>query len=176
MSGFVPLRVRSHGSLLLGTASPEALVGRALESGCDALALTDRDNLYLAIRFLQHARAHGLRPLTGAELTSSAGAVLLLALDRRGYANLCRLLTLRHLEPRFDLISGLAELHHGLHVIVESAGLAGTLIAAGVPVAQAAASGVPPRGRPAPHAGGLWMGVRALPSERAGLAERAAAA
>ena len=59
MTSLTPLRVRSHGSLLYGTASPERLVARALELGYRALALTDRDNLYLAIRFLQHARSEG---------------------------------------------------------------------------------------------------------------------
>ncbi|TMQ55293.1 MAG: PHP domain-containing protein, partial [Candidatus Eisenbacteria bacterium] len=60
---FTPLRVRSHGSLLSGVASPEALIGRALALGYESLALTDRDNLYLAIRFYRAARADGLRPL-----------------------------------------------------------------------------------------------------------------
>jgi DNA polymerase III alpha subunit len=67
---FVPLRVRSHGSLLHGVASPEALIQRALALGYRALALTDRDNLYLAIRFYRAARAEGLAPLLGAELTT----------------------------------------------------------------------------------------------------------
>ena len=88
MTAFVPLRVRSHGSLLFGTASPEALIERALTLGYGALALTDRDNLYLAIRFHQAARAEGLAPLRGAELTVPPHDVLLLPLDRRGYANL----------------------------------------------------------------------------------------
>jgi DNA polymerase III alpha subunit len=45
VSSFVPLRVRSHGSLLHGVASPEALIDRALALGYGALALPDRDNL-----------------------------------------------------------------------------------------------------------------------------------
>ena len=73
--GFVPLRVRSHGSLLHGTASPEALVQRALELDYRALALTDRDNLYLAIRFYQRARAEGLVPLL------EKGGKLVVAID-----------------------------------------------------------------------------------------------
>ncbi len=68
MSPFTPLRVRSHGSLLAGVASPEALCGRAIELGHTALGLTDRDNLYLAIRFLEAARGSGLKPVIGAEL------------------------------------------------------------------------------------------------------------
>ena len=71
---FTPLRVRSHGSLLNGVASPEALIERALALGYETLALTDRDNLYLAIRFYRAARADGLRPLLGAELTHGAHA------------------------------------------------------------------------------------------------------
>src|SRR5205085_1242367 len=83
------LRVRSHGSLLHGTAAPEALVTRALELDYPALALTDRDNLYVAIRFYRTALAHGLVPLLGAEITPArpgGPAALLIALDRRGYA------------------------------------------------------------------------------------------
>ena len=69
---FVPLRVRSHGSLLDGTASPRALVERALTLGYDALALTDRDNLYLALTFYRAARAEGLAPLLGADRCADA--------------------------------------------------------------------------------------------------------
>ncbi|MEY4374331.1 MAG: hypothetical protein RL760_497, partial [Candidatus Eisenbacteria bacterium] len=70
MSPFTPLRVRSHGSLLAGVASPEALCARAAEQGHTALGLTDRDNLYLALRFLDAARGSGLTPVIGAELTT----------------------------------------------------------------------------------------------------------
>ncbi len=173
---FVPLRVRSHGSLLQGVASPEALIEHALTLGYRALALTDRDNLYLAIRFWQRARAEGLVPLLGAELTAGPHSALLLPLDRRGYANLCRLLTRRHLEPDFDLVAALGELSAGLHVIVESPGLAASLLAAGVRVA----AGERPGRSPAPAAGaspgGLWLGVRGISRERIRLGERAAAA
>ena len=170
MSTFVPLRARSHGSLLLGTAAPEALIERALELGYGALALTDRDNLYLAVRFYRAARAAGLTPLLGAEVTGlePGAAALLLPLDRRGYANLCRILTARHLDDGFDLAGSIAEHAAGLHVVVESAGLAVALHRAGVPAAAGVA-------RPAPRdarAGGLWMGLRGLPEERAGLGGR----
>ncbi len=171
MSAFVPLRVRSHGSLLHGTAAPEALVQRARALGYDALALTDRDNLYLAVRFLQGARAEGLRALAGAEIAHPSGSALLLPLDRRGWAHLCELITRRQLDARFDLTAALAERHAGLHVIVESTGLAAGLLGAGVP----AAAGDDER-TPGARPGGLWLGVRGLPVERTRLAERAAGA
>jgi DNA polymerase III alpha subunit len=110
--------------------------------------------------------------LLGAELTFPPHAALLLPLDRRGYANLCRLLTLRQLDPAFDAVAALGELWRGLHVVVESPALAASLIAAGVPAARGAVDG----GRGADHAGGLWIGVRGLAAERPRLGERAAAA
>ncbi|HTK32123.1 MAG TPA: DNA polymerase III subunit alpha [Candidatus Saccharimonadaceae bacterium] len=164
---FVPLRVRSHGSLLEGTASPEQLVRTALERGAHALALTDRNNLYLAIRFWQAAHAEGLVPLPGAELVTADAAALLLPLDRRGWARLCALLTARHLDPAFDLIAALGEGAAGLHVIVETPALAASLLAAGVPAARATGAGA---------SGGLWLGVRGLSFERPRLAERLDAA
>ena len=177
MNSFVPLRVRSHGSLLYGTASPEALIERALALGYGTLALTDRDNLYLAICFYQRARAEGLTPVLGAELTFAPHAALLLPLDRRGYANLCRLLTLRHLDPSFDAVAALAELWRGLHVIVESSGLAASLLAAGVPAARGVAGPASAPGSTGHDGGGgLWLGVRGLAVERARLGARAAAA
>jgi hypothetical protein len=159
---FTPLRVRSHGSLLYGTAAPEALLARAGELGYRALALTDRDNLYLAIRFYQAAHAAGLAPLLGAEVSDGRRSALLLALDRRGYTHLCEVLTLRHLDTAFDLVAALAPRHAGLHVIVESPGLLATLVAAGVPPAAGAAA--PRRARD----GGLWCGVRGLPARACG--------
>jgi DNA-directed DNA polymerase III PolC len=178
---FVPLRVQSHGSLLWGTASPEALIERALELGYAALALTDRDNLYLAIRFYQQARAEGLRPLLGATVTAGAHEALLLPVDRRGYSHLCRILTHRHLDSGFDLVQLMSEsdpepLWTGLHVVVESPGWAAALKAAGVPAARGVDPATGRDGAARGPLGGLWLGIRGLPAERARLGERVAMA
>jgi error-prone DNA polymerase len=51
------------------------------------------------MEFAQCARAWGLRPITGAEVTLASGHHLtLLCESQQGYANLCRLLTHAHLE------------------------------------------------------------------------------
>jgi DNA-directed DNA polymerase III PolC len=170
---FIPLRVRSHGTLLAGTASPERLVERALELGCEALALTDRDNLYLVVRYLQAAAKAGLRALPGAELTHDRASVLLLAADRRGWANLCALITAKRLDPAFDLVRAVGERCAGLQVIAESPALAAALLAAGVPAALRADE---ERTRPLPRRAGLWLGVRGLPIERPALRARLAMA
>src|SRR5437773_7520119 len=164
MTPFTPLRVHSHGSLLYGVARPETLVQRALELGLESLALTDRDNLYLAVRFYQAALAEGLKPLLGCVLAARDHEALLIAIDRRGFARLCELITRRMLDARFDLVDALASAAGatptaGLHVVVESPGLAASLLGGGVPPARGAreeANGA--RGGD----GGLWLGVRGL--------------
>src|SRR3954467_15466651 len=92
---YVELRCRSAFTFLDGTSLPEDLAAEAVRLGYDALALADRDGLYGAPRFFRSARKTGVRPLVGAEVTLVEGAPLLLLVeDRRGYKNLCRLLTL----------------------------------------------------------------------------------
>ena len=173
MSPFVPLRVRSHGSLLAGVVSPEALCERAAELGHAALGLADIDNLYLAVRFFNAARGAGLEPIVGAEVTARTGGnrALLIPFDRRGWASLCALLTARHLDEAFDLVRAIGQGHAGLHVIAESPGLAMALLAAGVPAAVPAAEEV---ARRRANAGGVWLGVRGIAAERPRLRERLA--
>ena len=93
--GFVHLHTHSHFSLLDGAASPEALVRRAAQLGMPALALTDHDAMFGAVRFYRAAREAGVHPVIGLELTVGPGAhhVTLLAENNDGYRSLCRLST-----------------------------------------------------------------------------------
>ena len=59
---FAHLHVASGFSMRYGTATPEALVERAAQHRQPILALTDRDGLYGAVRFVQAATAAGHRP------------------------------------------------------------------------------------------------------------------
>ncbi len=75
MSGFVHLHTHSHFSLMDGVPSPAELVGRAADLGMGALALTDHQGLYGAIRFYQAARKAGVAPIVGCEMcVEPAGA------------------------------------------------------------------------------------------------------
>jgi error-prone DNA polymerase len=94
MPEYAELHAHSCFSLLDGASTPEALLDRAAELGLPALALTDHDGLYGAVRFWTAARARGIHPILGAELTlSDASHLVLLAEDRTGYAHLCRLIS-----------------------------------------------------------------------------------
>ncbi len=129
------LGVRSHYSLLWGTASPEALCRRAAELGYQGLAMTDTDNLYGLWEFLRACRRYNLKPIVGAELTDPAAPrrALCLVQSAQGFSNLCRLITRRHRAPNFSLEKSLPELSPGLTVLTTSAQLLATWRAAGVP-------------------------------------------
>ncbi|MGN6431964.1 MAG: DNA polymerase III subunit alpha [Gaiellaceae bacterium] len=125
-SRYVELHAHSAYSFLDGASLPEDLAIRAAELGYGALALTDHDGVYGSLEFAQAAKAFGVRPITGAEVTLADGShVTLLVESAAGYANLCRLLTAAHagtrvpgkerelLEPALEQ-SLLEELNEGL--------------------------------------------------------------
>lgn len=92
------LHLHSCWSFLDGASSPDEIVLRAHDLGYEALALTDHDGLYGAMEFAQAAKAFGIKPITGAEVTLEDGYHLtLLAATTEGYNNLCRLISTAHL-------------------------------------------------------------------------------
>ena len=66
---YIELHTASAFSFLQGASLPEAIVDRAAELGSPAIALLDRDGVYGAPRFHKAARAAGIRPIVGAELS-----------------------------------------------------------------------------------------------------------
>src|SRR2546421_593419 len=122
---YVELHAHSAYSFLDGASLPEELAAQAAELGYEALALTDHDGVYGSLEFAHAAKAFGVRPITGSEVTLSDGShVTLLVESSAGYSNLCRLLTAAHagtrpkegaepLPPALDATL-LAELNEGL--------------------------------------------------------------
>jgi len=122
---YVELHAHSAYSFLDGASLPEELAARAAELGYEAVALTDHDGVYGSLEFAHAAKALGVRPITGAEVTlEDRSHVTLLVESGQGYANLCRLLTAAHagtrpkegaepLDPALDPAL-LAELNEGL--------------------------------------------------------------
>ena len=66
---YIELHCASAFSFLEGASLPETLVERAAALGYPALALLDRDGVYGAPRFHKAARAAGMKPIIGCELT-----------------------------------------------------------------------------------------------------------
>ncbi|MDP9111455.1 MAG: PHP domain-containing protein, partial [Candidatus Eremiobacteraeota bacterium] len=128
---YAELHSWSNFTFLEGGSHPEDLVDRAVELELQALAITDRDGLYGAVRFAKRAKERGLAAIIGSELTfEGGGRIVLLVQERRGYAHLCELISLAQLrgskadarlqwgdfEGRTD---GLIALSGGAHGIVE---------------------------------------------------------
>jgi error-prone DNA polymerase len=99
--GFVHLHVHSQYSFLDGASPLDRLLEKAKALGMPALALTDHNRLTGAVKFYDKARALGIKSIIGAEIDLEGGYHLtLLCKDRKGYSNLCRLLTEAHLSNR----------------------------------------------------------------------------
>ena len=98
---YVELHCHSAFSFLDGASHPVELAVAAADQGHSALALTDHDGLHGAMAFAHAVKPLGVRPITGAELTLADGSHLtLLCGNRRGYRNLCRLITEAQAETR----------------------------------------------------------------------------
>ena len=99
---YAELHCASNFTFLRGASHPETLIDRAAELGLGALALTDQDGLYGAVRFARAARERSVPAIFGAEVAlETGGRLVLLAENRQGYHNLCRLLSRAHLDhPR----------------------------------------------------------------------------
>ncbi|MEE8413919.1 MAG: DNA polymerase III subunit alpha [Dehalococcoidales bacterium] len=94
---YAELHCHSYYSFHDGASSLEELLLRAKELGYRAMAVTDHDNLCGAMRFAHVSSSLEMNGITGTEITLQGGYHLtLLAKDRRGYANLCRLITAAH--------------------------------------------------------------------------------
>jgi len=116
---FVHLHVHSELTMLEGAIRIPELVDRAAAMGMPAVALTDRANMYGAVQFAGAAKAKGIKPILGAELTlaesrldkskPTLGHTVLLAKNQTGYQNVVRMVSLGWVEglsqgvPRIDL-------------------------------------------------------------------------
>lgn len=105
---FVHLRLHSEFSVVDGVTRIDDAVSTAAADGQPALALTDLNNLFGAVKFYKAARGGGVKPVLGADVVvqglggepaPGASAVqhslprlLLLVQSHQGYLNLCELL------------------------------------------------------------------------------------
>jgi DNA polymerase III subunit alpha len=97
---FVHLRLHTEFSVVDGTNRIDEIVTAAAGDHQPALAITDLNNLFGAIKFYKAARGTGVKPIIGAEIllqglakdSGGLSRLVVLVQDRRGYLNLCELL------------------------------------------------------------------------------------
>jgi DNA polymerase-3 subunit alpha len=120
-ANFVHLHVHTQYSLLDGAIRLDDLFQRATQFGMPAVALTDHGTMFGALDFYQKALAAGIKPIIGCECYVAPRALtdktpldkegtrhlVLLARNRQGYRNLCKLASVGQLDgfyykPRID--------------------------------------------------------------------------
>ncbi len=103
---FVHLRTHSAYSLSEGAIKADKIAALARQTGMPAAAITDSGNLFGALEFSQACSAKGIQPVIGCQLALTRednsrlppDAIVLLAQDAIGLANLHRLSSLGFLE------------------------------------------------------------------------------
>ena len=136
---YIELHTSSAFSFLDGASLPETLVDRAASLGYPAMALLDRDGVGGAPRFHKAARAAGIKPIIGSELTIRANGssqkigpqarlpvlwrLPVLVESQAGYRNLCQLVTRMKLNaPKGEGALALEELDGHTSGLVALAG------------------------------------------------------
>ncbi|NTJ42108.1 DNA polymerase III subunit alpha [Agrobacterium larrymoorei] len=112
--GFVHLRVHSAYSLLEGALPLKKIMAKAVSDQQPAIAITDTNNLFVALEFSEKARDEGLQPIIGCQVSidmqdaaddkrgnnslAKLPAIVLLAADARGYERLVDLISRAYLD------------------------------------------------------------------------------
>jgi DNA polymerase-3 subunit alpha len=134
---FVHLHLHTQYSLLDGANKIRELLAHVARAGMPACGITDHGNMFGAVQFSQEAARHGVQPILGCEIyvapqgrfekggraddyeTGGNFHLIVLATNRDGYRNLCRLVSagyqegLHYGKPRVDK-DLLRELNAGL--------------------------------------------------------------
>jgi DNA polymerase-3 subunit alpha len=160
-SRFVHLHCHTEYSLLDGANRIDKMFERIKALKQPAVAMTDHGNMFGAVEFYREAMSQGIKPIIGCEIYVAPTSrferkgvdkgpreynnhLILLAMNKEGYRNLCKLVSLGYMEgfyykPRIDK-ELLKELNGGL--IVLSACLQGE-------VSQALSAGNPEKAKAA---------------------------
>ncbi|MEA1967767.1 MAG: DNA polymerase III subunit alpha [Thermodesulfobacteriota bacterium] len=120
-SSFYHLHVHTEYSLLDGAIRLDSLLKRTKEFGMDAVAVTDHGTMFGIAEFHEKARKASIKPIIGCEVyvaprtikhktaadNKGLNHLVLLAKDRNGYSNLCKLVSIAQLQgfyykPRVD--------------------------------------------------------------------------
>jgi DNA polymerase III alpha subunit len=121
------LTCRSFYSFLRGAVSVLRWVRQAAEHGYGAVALADVNSMSGVVDLCQAADKVDVRPIIGVEILTESQRAILLAEDRRGYGNLCRVTTARNLADKFDLVEQLRADSRGVICICSQPNLLGPL-------------------------------------------------
>lgn len=127
---YAHLRLHTEFSVVDGATRVDDVVDAAAKDSQPALAITDLNNLFGAIKFYKAARGKGVKPLIGADIVLeglgsdplATSRLLLLVQNKQGYLNLSELLARAwtsnvHKAQAMVKLAWLKEMHEGLIVL-----------------------------------------------------------
>jgi DNA-directed DNA polymerase III PolC len=130
---FVHLHCHTNYSLLSGADRMDRLIEEAAKRGMKALAITDTNGLYGVVPFARKAAAAGVAPILGVELAAAgpggekrascfevAERAVVLARTRKGFSELCRLVTRRQLDEEARICELLLSAGPDLFLLTDS--------------------------------------------------------
>jgi DNA polymerase III alpha subunit len=91
-----------------GTIPVADIIKKGKEYRLPAIALTDTNGMYGLVKFVKEALKENIKPLLGSLLTDISDekiSAVVLAKNNEGYAELCKLITLRKLNDDFSLVN-----------------------------------------------------------------------
>ena len=137
MSMFVHLRLHTEYSVSDGLIRCESLIKRTVDLDMPAIGVTDRGNLFCAVKFYKQALEAGIKPLLGSDLVlhdpseEEVGSVFtVLVKDLTGYRNLIKLISLGYSEGQrlgFPTVTRILLEKYSNGLIALSGGMSGDL-------------------------------------------------
>lgn len=122
MSSYIPLKIHSHYSLLMGLSKPVDIVNRCKKLNITSCAITDMGSVSGCISFYKEMKSNGIKPILGCELfitdqdsliktkeNQKLSRLVLLAKNLSGWLNLIHIISISnskeryYLKPRIDL-------------------------------------------------------------------------
>jgi len=114
---FASLHTRSHFSFLDGASSPEELAQEAAHLGHGALVITDYNGVFSAVRMQRACKEYGIKAIMGADIIVDTTILSLLAMDARGYEEICSCITDIKSSVELDVVDRLYVLERCIIII-----------------------------------------------------------
>ncbi|MEK9649935.1 MAG: DNA polymerase III subunit alpha [Gammaproteobacteria bacterium] len=123
---FIHLRNSSEFSITRGLFRPNEIVDQAVKKKMPAVALTDLNNLFAAVKFVSYAETKGIKPILGAVISvqgkSEIDEILVLIQNNIGFLNLLKIISKAQENKKADLalisFSEFINFLEGLYVII----------------------------------------------------------
>ncbi|MAJ43919.1 MAG: DNA polymerase III subunit alpha [Candidatus Marinimicrobia bacterium] len=114
---FVHLNIHSNYSKMYSSNTFKEYLQTAKKQDMQYMAITEVNGLWGFIHFIHLAKNYGIKPIAGTNLITKNHESILLAKNKNGYSNICKILSAQHLNSNFSLIQSLKEYNDGIFIL-----------------------------------------------------------